>query len=184
MMIFFVIAFVAILYLIATYNRLVSLSQQVKESRSGIATVLKQRFDLIPNLVETVKGYAKHEKELFEKVTKLRTQVQKLDLDKADTKTLSDLAQQSSSLLQRLMVVVENYPDLKASENFKKLQETLEKIEEKLERARRFFNANVREYNKAVLTFPSNLVASMFGFRQEEYFQISKEEKETPKVEF
>ncbi len=178
------IALLVIFYGIFTYNRLVSLSQQVKEARAGIATVLKQRFDLIPNLVETVKGYAKHEKEVFEKVTKFRSGLQDKELSKLSTKELADLTAKSTEILRSIMVVVENYPDLQASRNFLDLQESLDRIEEKLERARRFYNAVVRDYNSLVLGFPSNIIAGLFKFAQEDYFEVTEEERKAPQVKF
>jgi len=166
------------------YNKLISYNQQVEEAKSGISTVLKQRFDLLPNLVETVKGYAKHEKSIFEDVTKLRSKWQNIDLSKADVKTLQELDQASSSILGRLVAVSENYPDLKASQNFLQLQNTLNDIEEKLARARRFYNAVVKDFNTLVLSFPSNLVANFMHLKQKPYFEVKEEETKAPKIEF
>ena len=166
------------------YNQLVYSHQQVQEAKASIATVLKQRFDLIPNLVETVKGYAKHEKEIFEKVAELRSQWQRVDISKLPVDKLADIAAASSNLLKTLIAVAENYPDLKASANFLDLQDELSHIEEKLERARRYYNATVREYNTQIMSFPSVIVAKLFGFTPQRYFEVSQQEAEPPKVKF
>jgi LemA protein len=176
------IILVPLLVVIGIYNSLVKLRQQVRESWSGIDTELKRRYDLIPNLIETVKGYAKHEREVFEKVTEART--------KAINSTGAPGSQAADEnmlvgALRQLFAVAENYPELKASERFGQLQSELANTENRIQAARRFYNGNVREINAKVQMFPSNIIASMFGFTQEEYFEIEDlAMRETPKVAF
>ncbi len=170
--------------LISIYNRLVALRQNRENAYADIDVQLKQRFNLIPNLVETVKGYAKHEKGVFEKVTQLRAKVsdannpgERLSAEKALGKAMIDV-----------YAVAENYPELKADKNFQKLMEELSDIENKIAAARRFFNNATSEYNTAIQQFPANLIAGRLGFKTEEFYEIEDDERETmekaPDVKF
>lgn len=169
-----------ILYLIFTYNRLITLRERIKEALSSIDVQLKRRFDLIPNLLETVKGYAKHEKEIFENVTKARSSLMKAETphEKAQANNMLEGA------LKSLFAVAEAYPDLKASANFGKLQEELSDTENKISYSRQFYNSNVLEYNTMIKSFPTNLLSGIFGFTSEEFFQTDAEERKNVKVSF
>ncbi len=158
-----------LLWIAFMYNALVRLKVQCRESWSGIDTELKRRYDLIPNLVETVKGYARHEQETFKMVIEARNRAL------ASTGSPQSQAKDENVLvgsLRRLFALSENYPDLKASGNFLKLQEELANTEDRIQAARRFYNANVRDLNTRIEIFPSNLIAGLFGFKQEEFFEI------------
>jgi len=169
------------LYLVVSYNSLVSLKNRAKEAWSDIDVQLKRRYDLIPNLVEAVKGYAGHEKELFTKVTEARAKAMGAGTPKEKAEAENVL----TGTLKSLFAVSEAYPDLKASTNFLELQRELRDTEDKVQAARRFYNANVRDLNTSLETFPKNLIGSMFGFVKMEFFGIEAvEEKEAPKVKF
>ena len=158
-----------LVWFIATYNGLVRLRQHVPESWSGIDTELKRRYDLIPNLVETVKGYAAHERDVLEAVVVARQQaVNSHGSPESQARDENQLV----STLNRMFILAEDYPELKASGNFLQLQDELVNTEDRIQAARRFYNANVRDLNTRVDSIPSNLVASMFGFRRAEYFQV------------
>lgn len=175
-----VIVGVLVLYFISTYNSLIVLKTRIKEALSGIDVQLKRRADLIPNLVETVKGYAKHEKEVFENVTKARS-----SLIKAETlRAKAEANNQLSEALKSLFAVAEAYPQLQASANFQELQRQLEDTEDKVAYARQFYNANVLEYNTKIKVFPNNLIAKGFGFKEEEFFAATEEERKGIKVSF
>ena len=169
-----------LIWTISIYNALIRLRQHLKESWSGIDTELKRRYDLIPNLVETVKGYAAHEKELFQKVTEARSRA------KDSTGSPQRQAADENSLvkeLRHLFAVAEGYPELKASRNFLELQKELTNTEDRIQAARRFYNANVRDLNTRIEIFPSNIIASFFNFIQAEYFEIdSVAEASSPQV--
>ncbi|MDO8470408.1 MAG: LemA family protein [bacterium] len=170
-----------ILWVILSYNRLVVLRNRVKEAFSDIDVQLKRRYDLIPNLVETVKGYASHERELFEKVTQARSNAMQAQgvHDKAVAENML------SQTLKSLFAVTENYPDLKASVNFLELQRELRDTEDKIQASRRFYNTNVLSLNTGVESFPVNLVAGTLGFAKEEFFEIDEAaERKTPQVKF
>ena len=171
-----VVAVVAIMY----YNRFVRLRNKVEESWSGVDVQLKRRYDLIPNLLETVKGYAKHEKELFENVTKARTMAMSAE-KVGDQSAAENMLSQS---LKSLFAVAENYPDLKANANFQQFQQQLSQIEEQIQLARRYYNAVVRDNNNAVETFPGVLMAGPFGFHTFEYFEVGAAERENVQVKF
>ena len=177
-----VIILIPLIWLIATYNAFVRLRNFCRESWSGIDTELKRRYDLIPNLVETVKGYAKHERETLQAVVEARARAV------ASTGSPKSQAQDENALvgsLRGLLAVVEKYPDLKASANYLQLQEELANTEDRIQAARRFYNANVRDMNTRVQVFPSNLVAGMFGFQPQEFFEIdSAVQREAPVVQF
>lgn len=170
-----------LIWFIATYNVLVRLRQHCRESWSGIDTELKRRYDLIPNLVATVQGYAKHEREVLERVIEARSRAA------ASHGSPAQQAQDENMLVQSLrglFALAENYPDLKASENFLHLQRELANTEDRIQAARRFYNANVRDLNTRTEVFPSNVVAGMFGFKKEEFFEVEPAVRETPKVSF
>lgn len=167
-------------FVLVIYNSLVVLKARIKEAWSGIDIQLKRRTDLIPNLVETVKGYAKHEKEVFENVTLARSALM-------SAKTPHDAAVANNQLvgaLKTLFAVAEAYPELKASENFRDLQRQLEDTEDKVAYARQFYNQNVLEYNTKVAVIPNVLVANWFGFKPEEFFEAEEEERKNVEVKF
>lgn len=169
------------LYAIGIYNRLVKLKNLVAEAWSGIDVQLKKRYDLIPNLVETVKGYAAHEKETFERVTRARAAAQQ-----ATTVEGHQAAEkQLSSALMNLLAVAERYPELKANTNFLELQGALARIEGDIEKARRYYNGTVRDQNTLIESFPSNLIANAFGFVRSVFFELENPaEKQAPQVKF
>ena len=176
-----VIAVVAILgWLIFLFNRLILLKNRTQEAFSDIDVQLKRRHDLIPNLIETVKGYATHERELFEKVTAARANA----ISAQGVAAKSQAENMLSQTLKSIFAVAENYPDLKASQNFLQLQDELSDTENKIHAARRFYNGNVRDFNISVEVFPSNLVASLLGFKKFEFFEADGEERENVKVKF
>jgi LemA protein len=165
---------------ILLYNSLVKLRILVEEAWSGIDVQLKRRYDLIPNIVETVKGYAKHEKDTFEKVTQLRSQA----MNATNIEEKGKYENMLTSTLKSLFAVAENYPELKANENFINLQNTLKEIETEIQSARRYYNGTVREYNLKIKVFPNNLLANMMGFTSKEFFAADETEKENVKVDF
>ncbi len=167
-------------WLLMTYNGLVSLRNRVKEAWSEIDVQLKRRSSLIPNLVETVKGYAKHEKGVFEEVTKARSAL----IGAKDPEEKAAANDQLSGALKSLFAVAEAYPDLKASDNFKELQEELSDTETKVAAARQFYNTNVLDLNTTIEIFPTALIANMFGFQKEEFFKATDEEKKDIEVKF
>ena len=165
-----VILVVVLIWLISTYNGLVRLRQHITESWSNVDTELQRRYDLIPNLVSVCKGYAAHERDVFERVTQARAEAI------AEHGGVTPQARRENELtgsLNRLLAVSEAYPELKASENFLSLQKELANTEDRIQAARRCYNANVRDLNTRVQAFPSNLVANMFGFTTEDYFEVS-----------
>lgn len=170
----------ALIFGIAVYNSLVQSKILVDEAWSGIDVQLKRRYDLIPNLVETVKGYAKHEKSTFEKVTELRNSAMKA----TSIEEKGQLENQLSSTLKTLFAVAENYPELKANENFIKLQDSLGEIETELQGARRYYNGTVRDFNTKIMVFPNNLIAGFLGFKSREFFAAEEEAKSNVKVDF
>jgi LemA protein len=173
---------IVLLWVIAMYNKLVGLRFHAKEALSDIDVQMKRRFDLIPNLVETVKGYAAHEKGVLENITKARASVagasgNPLDRDKAENML--------SGTLKTLFAVAENYPDLKANSNFIELQQELSDTENKIQASRRFYNSTVMDLNTAIATFPTNVMASTFGFHEEKFFETSSDaEKQPVQVKF
>ncbi|MFZ5424863.1 MAG: LemA family protein [Patescibacteria group bacterium] len=168
------------LYVLSIYNTLAKLRVQIKEAWSGIDVQLKRRADLIPNLVETVKGYASHEKEVFENVTKARSAL----MSAGSVQEAQDAENMLSGALKTLFAVAEAYPDLKASDNFKQLQSDLTDTEDKLAYARQFYNSVVRDFNSKIVTFPNSVIAGMFGFTQETFFEAGEEDKGPVKVSF
>jgi LemA protein len=179
-----VVIVLAIVGAIASYNRFVSQKNLIRDAWANIDTELRRRYDLIPNLVETVKGYATHEREVFENVTKARAMA---------TAATGSPAEQAAAegpfvaALRQLFAVAENYPDLKANQNFLALQAELSNTEDRLQTARRFYNANVRDYNRRVQSFPSMFIARMFSFKEEEFFEVDESmrgEAGVPRVNF
>jgi len=168
---------------VVSYNRFVSQKQQIKDAWANIDTELRRRYDLIPNLVETVKGYASHEREVFENVTKARA---------AATAATGSPAEQAAAegpfvaAMRQLFAVAENYPELKANQNFLALQQELANTEDRLQTARRFYNSNVRDYNRRVQSFPSSLMANSFHFEAAEFFEVEESIREAgaPQVNF
>lgn len=184
MVYFIVIAAVLVLialYFVGIYNSLVRLRTLCEEGWSSIDVFLKKRYDLIPNLVETVKGYAKHEQETFEKVIQARS-----GAIAAKGVAAQEVAENNlNKALINLYAVAEQYPDLKANTSFLNLQNQIESLEGEIEKARRYYNGTVREYNIKVATFPSNIVAGMFNFTKQSFFELADvAERETPKVQF
>lgn len=168
---------VVILIILGKYNQLIKLKNRVKQSESGIDIYLNQRFDLIPNLVECVKGYTKYEGETLEKIVELRS-----DYNKTNGLNIKEATKINNDLNQ-ILAVAENYPELKASEQFLNLQKNLEKIESQLQAARRIYNNDVTNYNTKIESVPSNIVASMFAFKKAELFQIEEYKKDNIKVD-
>lgn len=170
-----------VLYVLVVYNKLISLNNKVKEAFSTMDVYLKKRWDLIPNLVESVKGYMAHEEGVLTKVTELRTAW-------ANASTVGKKAELDSELsgaLKTIMAVSENYPDLKADRNFSELQEELRSTEDKIAYARQFYNDSVTMYNTKLETIPTNIIASMFNFKAEELFQAASDEaRQNVKVDF
>jgi LemA protein len=173
---------VAVFWVIAIFNRLITLINRSKEAWADIDVQLKRRYDLIPNLVETVKGYAIHERELFQRVTEARTRAMSAQgaIEKGRAENVL------TETLKTLFAVSENYPQLRASENFKALQDELSDTENKIQASRRFYNTNVRDLNIKIESFPSNLIAKIFMFKQREFFELeeSAAAREPVKVQF
>jgi LemA protein len=175
-----IIIVLILLAIVVFYNSLVQLRNRVKNAWSQIDVQLKRRTDLIPNLVETVKGYAKHEKTVFEDVTNARSSLM-------NAKTVAENEKANNQLtgaLKTLFAVAENYPNLKANENFRDLQAQLSQTEDKIAYSRQFYNDTVLMYNNKCQMFPSNIIASLFKFKEAEFFEIAESETKTPKVEF
>ncbi len=175
-----VILVLLVLYVIVTYNSLVSLRNKVRDQYSQIDVELKRRFDLVPNLVETVKGYTKHEKSTLEAVVKARNTYVSAD-------NMSDQLKADDALtkaISKLFALSEAYPDLKANENFTKLQDELSEIEQKIVYSRQFYNDSVMNLNNKIEKFPSNIIAKMFNFTMKEFFEAQSEERQTVKVKF
>src|SRR3989344_2432398 len=180
-LIIFGVVLLVFVYFIALYNNLIGKKNQVDEAWSDIEVQLKRRYDLIPNLIETVKGYAKHEANVFDSVTSARAKA-------IQAQTLGEHAA-AEGILSRavgsLFAVVENYPELKASVNFLQLQDELKDAEDKIQAARRFYNGNVRDFNTSIQQFPQNIFARTLGFKPADYFELENaNERELPKVEF
>lgn len=167
-------------FFIVFYNSVIQLRIRVEEAWADIDTFLKQRYDMIPNLVSIVKGYMKHEEGVLTKITELRSKV-------SDAPSMAERAEadnQLTSTIKTLFAVAENYPDLKANQNFLDLQAKLSGIEDKLQNARRFYNATVRDYNTRIQVFPGNLIAGLFGFMKKEFFEAAGEERDNVKISF
>ena len=180
-----------VLYVIYAYNHFVALVQRTKEAWADIDVQLKRRYDLIPNLIETVKGYAAHERGVMEEVTSARAKATQVHVDPTDitAEQITAMAGAESALtasLGKLLAVAEAYPDLKANQNFAQLQTELTDTENKIQAARRFYNGNVRDLKIALQQFPSNIIGNMFNFKEEPYFELEENsvEKEVVKVSF
>ncbi|KKR78137.1 MAG: LemA-like protein [Candidatus Curtissbacteria bacterium GW2011_GWA1_40_9] len=171
---------ILIVFIWSLYNGLIAARERIREAWSGIEIQLKRRSSLIPNLIETVKGYAKHEKTVFENVTKARSAM----LGAKDPKQAAKADNMLTGALKTLFAIAENYPKLEASENFKELQQELSDTETKIAAARQFYNANVLDYNTKIKVFPNNMLASMFNFKGEEFFEAEEESKKEVKVSF
>ena len=170
-------------FFVGNYNKLVTLRNRFKNAFAQIDVQLKRRYDLIPNLVETVKGYASHEKEALERVTEMRARAQNVPV--GDIQGRAAAEGMLSQALGRLLAVAEAYPDLKASQNFADLQRALETTEREIQMARRYYNGSVRELNTKVESFPSNLVAGQFGFAKADYFELEDpSDRQLPEVRF
>ena len=169
-----------VLWLLVTYNSLVMLRNRVREAWSQIDIQLKRRSSLIPNLVETVRGYVKHEKEVFENVTKARSAL----MGAHDPASAASADNMLTGALKSLFAVAENYPTLRASENFKQLQDELSDTETKVAASRQFYNTNVLDYNNSLGMIPTAWVAQIFGFKTEEFFRATEEEKKDVEVKF
>jgi len=182
MFLYFLLGAIIFLFLliIGLYNRLIILRNRVKEAWSDIEIQLKRRYDLIPNIVQSVKGYAIHEKEIFEKVTEART----MAISAKGLEKKAEAENILSGALKTLFAVSENYPDLKANTNFLDLQKELADTENKIQAARRFYNANVRDFNTSIEVFPSNIIAKLFKFEKAEFFDMDENEKIVPQVKF
>lgn len=177
--IIFLVVAVVIVWVVFIYNLFVRDKNLIKEAWSGIDVQLKRRHNLVPNLVESVRGYSKYEKNLFEDITRKRSEAVKVESIEDKAPAESDL----SGMLKSLFVVAENYPDLKASQNFLNLQNQLVEIEDQLQYARRYYNGAVRNYNIRVESFPSNIIARIFDYKQDNFFEISlATERVTPEV--
>jgi LemA protein len=174
---------ILVIAIIAIYNGLIRLRNEVKNSWAQIDVQLKRRYDLIPNLVETVKGYVKHERETLEAVTKARNLAQQVSTAAAGIRSKAE--SELSSALARLLAVVEAYPDLKANQNFLSLQEELSSTENKISFSRQYYNDAVLRFNNQTQMFPSNIIAGMFSFKASEFFEVTvSTEREAPKVSF
>jgi LemA protein len=186
-----IIAVVVVGYVIFAYNNFIRLVQRSKEAWADIDVQLKRRYDLIPNLIETVKGYAAHERGVFEEVTAARAKATQVHVDPTNitAEQITAMAGAESALtasLGKLLAVAEAYPDLKASQNFSQLQTELTDTENKIQAARRFYNANVRDLAIALQSFPSNIIGNLFKFEEREYFELEEQsvERENVKVAF
>ena len=175
-----VVLVLLVLYVISTYNGLVSLRNKVKDQWAQIDVLLKRRADLIPNVVETVKGYASHEKETLDAVISARSKAVSATTPEEEMQADGEL----SRALGRLFALTEAYPELKANTNFLQLQDELKNTEDKIAYARQFYNDSVLNYKNKIEMFPSNIVAGMFGFKPEPFFEIAEADKEVPKVQF
>lgn len=180
LLIILIVLALVVVYFYTLYNSLVVVKARVEESWSGIDVQLKRRADLIPNLVETVKGYAKHEKEVFENVTKARSAL----LSAGNPAEKADANNMLSGALKSLFAVAESYPELKASQNFTELQQELSDTESKIAYSRQFYNTNVQDYNVKIALMPNVLVANALGYKSYEYFKAAEGEKEEVKVSF
>ena len=172
-----IIVIVILVIILAKYNNLVKARNKVRQAESGVDVYLNQRFDLIPNLVECVKGYSKHEKEIFTEITNLRTTYMKQPKDIKNAEKLNNK-------MNQIIAVAENYPELKANEQYLNLQKTLTKLESQLQAARRIYNTEVTDYNNKIYTVPSNIVAKLFGFKEAKLFEIEEYKKENINVNF
>jgi len=180
LLIFCGVIFVIVVFVIGAYNKGIKLKNYVKEAFSTMDVYMKKRWDLIPNLVESVKGYAGHEKGLLEKITQLRSSNYSTMTDAQKLETNSEL----TNVLSRLFAVAENYPDLKANQNFMQLSKELSSIEADIANSRKYYNGTVRELNTYLEVFPTNIIGSIFGMQKEKLFEIAENERQNVKVSF
>jgi len=182
MILYIILGVVALLVIIfiTIFNKLARLKVMVEEASSDIETFLKQRYDMIPNLVEIVKGYAKHESSTLEKVTEMRTKAMSAGSLPEKMKAEEGL----SSAITQLLAVAENYPDLKANTNFIELQATLKDLEDSIQKSRRYYNGASRDFNTSIVVFPTNLIAQLFGYKKVEFFEAAEEEKKNVEIKF
>ena len=166
--------------LISLYNKLAKQKVLINEASADIETFLKQRYDMIPNLVEIVKGYAKHEQDTFTKVTEMRT----IAMSASTLEEKMKYEKELSGAITNLLAVAESYPELKANENFKELQTSLKDLEDNIQKSRRFYNGTVRDFNSMIAVFPNNLVAGFFGYKDMPFFEATDEEQENVKIKF
>lgn len=169
-----------VIFLVGLYNKLASQKVVVEEAASDIETFLKQRYDMIPNLVEIVKGYAKHEKETFAEVTGLRSKA----MSAGSLEEKMELEGQLEKGLSKIFAIAENYPELKANENFIQLQETLESLENDIQKSRRYYNGAARDFNTMIVVFPNSIIANMFNFKKVAFFEATEEEKKNVEIKF
>jgi LemA protein len=174
-----VVAVLAV-FVISVYNKIVKQKMVVEEATGDIETFLKQRYDMIPNLVEIVKGYAKHEKETFTQITEMRAKA----MSSGSLEEKMDVENQISQALSKIIAVAENYPELKANTNFQDLQNSLKELEDNIQKSRRFYNGAVRDFNTMIVVFPQNLLAGIFGFKKEPFFEASEDEKKNVEIKF
>ena len=174
-----IVVLIAIVF-VGIFNKLAKLKVIVEEASSDIETFLKQRYDMIPNLIETVKGYAKHESSTLEKVTEMRTKA----MEAGSLPEKMKMEEGLSSAISKLFAVAEDYPDLKANTNFLELQTTLKDLEDNIQKSRRFYNGAARDFNTAIVLFPTNLIAQMFGYKKVEFFEATEEEQKNVEVKF
>ena len=185
-----IVALLIVGWITSTYNQLVRLDEMVNQSWAQVENQYQRRYDLIPNLVETVKGYAKHEREVFTQVTEARAKVGQINISPEvlkDPEAFAKFQQAQDALgsaLARLLAVAENYPQLKANENFLQLQAQLEGTENRISVERRRYNEVVQQYNTYIRRFPVNIIAGMFGFRERPYFKAAEQAQQAPKVQF
>ncbi|MBU1120059.1 LemA family protein [Patescibacteria group bacterium] len=166
--------------LVSLYNKLVRQKVVIGEASADIETMLKQRYDMIPNLVSIVKGYAQHEKGTFESVTELRSKA----MNAGSFEEKAQLEDQLSKGLSKIFALAENYPELKANTNFLELQTTLKDLEDSIQKSRRFYNGTVRDFNTTIVVFPNNILANMLGFKAEPFFEASEEEQKNVEIKF
>lgn len=171
---------ILLLYLIIIFNKIIKNKNMVNEAWSGIDVQLKKRYDLIPALIRTVKGYSEHEKKLQEEIVRLRNEGVKAETVKTQENTESQLSQK----LGQLLVIVEAYPELKANENFLKLQKQISEVEDHIQKSRRYYNGSVRDFNILIESFPGNMVANLFKYGKRDFFEIESIQAQVPEVHF
>ena len=172
------IALILVIYIITTYNKLIKLRHIVEEAFSTMDVYLKKRWDLVPNLVEVVKGYVKHEKDILEKIVKLRVNT----YQNMSTANKINVNNQLENDISKIILISEQYPELKANENFLRLSKELTQIEDDIANSRKYYNGSVRIFNTKIQVFPNNILAKIFGFKEENMFEITNEEKDNVKV--
>lgn len=182
MLLYIILGVLAILVIaaIGIYNKLAKQKVMVSEASADIETFLKQRYDMIPNLVEVVKGYAKHERETFSKITEMRAKA----METTGFEQKAKLEDQLSNVISKIFAVAENYPQLKADTNFLSLQTNLKDLEDNIQKSRRYYNGAVRDFNRMIVVFPTNLIAQILGFKIEPFFEVAENEKKNVEIKF